>query len=88
MAVWLYKEQLTVEYHDTQLAHYTVTYKSDGKYFQDVSDPDIYETQYRSPQLPLREFSDAEWLKILRLPRYGTWKKLRSPTLTQLRLFQ
>lgn len=88
VAVWLYKEQLTVEYHDTQLAHYTVTYQPDGKHFHDVTDPDIYETQYRSPQLSLWEFGDAEWLKILRLPRHTIRKKQSSPTLIQQRLFR
>jgi hypothetical protein len=88
VAVWLYKEQLTVEYHDTQLAHYTVTYQPDGKHFHDVTNPDIYETQYRSAQLPLWQFGDTEWLKILRLPRYRLQKKEPSPMLKQQRLFR
>ncbi len=69
VAVWLYKAQLTIEFQDTQLARYTVEYQPDQKHFRDVSEPTVYETQYRSPQLPLWQFCDDAWLKIVRLPR-------------------
>jgi hypothetical protein len=87
VAVWLYKEQLTVEYHDTQLGSYTVEYQPDGKHFRDVTMPQLYETQYRSPQLPLWQFGDDDWLKIVRLPRLSVRKKRLQPAATQHRLF-
>ncbi len=87
VAVWLYKEQLTVEYQDTHLVTYTVAYQPDGKHFRDITTPQIYETQYRSPQLPFWQFGDDEWLKIVRLPRLSVRKKRLQPAATQHRLF-
>lgn len=87
VAVWLYKEQLTVEYHDTQLVHYTVRYQPDGKHFRDITTPQVYETQYRSPQLPLWQFGDDEWLKIVRLPRLRVRKPRLQSAAIQQRLF-
>ncbi|MDP9313420.1 MAG: DDE-type integrase/transposase/recombinase [Chloroflexota bacterium] len=87
VAVWLYKAQVTIEFQDTQLARYTVEYQPDQKHFRDVREPTVYETQYRSPQLPLWQFGDDEWLKIVRLPRLTVRTKRPSPPLTQRRLF-
>lgn len=36
-----------------------------------IDEPHILETQYRSPQLPLWELGDGEWLKVVRLPEYA-----------------
>lgn len=69
VAVWLHKEELTIVVDATELAHYTVEYAPDGKQFRDVTHPQVYDTQYRSLQLPLWQFGDTEWLKILHLPR-------------------
>ncbi len=49
--------------------------------------PQIYETQYRSPQLPLWHFGDDEWLKILRLPPTKQRKKQAQDSVEQQRLF-
>ncbi len=87
VAVWLYKDQLTVEYHDTQLVEYSVTYQPDGKHFREVAYPHMYETQYRSPQLPLWQFGDDEWLKIMRLPHDTVRKKRVLPSVIQEPLF-
>ncbi len=87
VAVWLYKAQLTIEFQDTQLARYTVEYQPDHKHLRDVSEPTVYDTQYRSPQLPLWQFGDDEWLKIVHLPRRTVRKKRPSPAVTQRRLF-
>ncbi len=70
VAVWLQKEALTIVVDATELAHYTVKYAPDGKQFRDVTQPQINDTQYRSPQLPLWQFGDADWLRIIHLPRY------------------
>lgn len=83
VAVWLYKEQLTIEFQDTQLAHYTVEYQPDGKHFTSVTHPQIYNTNYKSPQLSLWKFGDDEWLKILRRPHVTIRKKRSQPEVTQ-----
>ncbi|MDQ5854580.1 MAG: DDE-type integrase/transposase/recombinase [Chloroflexota bacterium] len=69
--LWLYGEHLTVVFTDQPLAHYTVDYQPDQKHFRSVSNPQLVETQYRSPQLPLWTFGDGEWLKVLRIPVSG-----------------
>lgn len=87
VAVWLYKEQLSIEFNETLLVQYTVTYQPDHKHFRSIADPHIYETQYRSPQLPLWQFGDDEWLKVLRLPLLKVRKQHRRHMAIQQRLF-
>jgi hypothetical protein len=67
-AVCLYGEHLTVEYAEEPLAQYAVTYQPDQRHLRTVEQPRLFETAFRSPQLPLWEPSDAEWLKTLPLP--------------------
>ena len=69
VAVWLYQEQLTIEFAEQPLTHYRVKYASDQKQLREVSDPQLLVTQYRSPQLRLWELGDGEWLKVVRLPQ-------------------
>jgi transposase len=66
--LWLYNEELTVVFGEQPLAYYTVEYQPDHKHFRSVTDPQVIETPYRSPQLALWELGEGEWLKILRLP--------------------
>ncbi len=87
VAVWLYREQLVVAYNDTHLAQYTVAYEPDQKHLYTVSNPQLYEMQYCSPQLPLWQFGNTEWLKVLRLPRVSTHRKTPQISVIQERLF-
>ncbi len=70
-AVWLYGEHLTVEFADEPLARYRVTYQPDKRHLKTVADPHLFETSHRSPQLPLWELGDGEWLTVLRVPEYA-----------------
>ena len=87
VAIWLYKEQLVVAYKDTHLAQYTVGYEPDQKHLSTVTNPQLYETQYGSPQLPLWQFGDTEWLKVLRLPRVSAHRNPPQIPVTQEDLF-
>jgi hypothetical protein len=71
-AVWLYGETLTLEYADELLAQYKVKYQPDKAQLLTVVEPRLFETPYHSPQLPLWELSDAEWLKVMRRPDYAS----------------
>ncbi len=53
-----------------------------------VTDPRLFETQYRSPQLPLWKWGDGEWLKILWLGSYAPRQRQRAVVGTQLALFE
>lgn len=67
--VWLYGETLTVAFGDTPLAQYRVQYQPDLRQLRTVDEPRVFDTPYRSPQLPLWDVREDEWLKVQRLPR-------------------
>jgi len=87
VAVWLYAERLTIAFDDTLVAQSLVEYQPDGKHFRAVGEPHRYPTQYQSPQLPLWELGDQEWVKVLRgAPR--SWRKHHPlPRVLHTRLF-
>ena len=66
--VWLYVETLLLEFSDEPVAQYSVAYESDRRHLRDVVPRQLFATQYRSPQLPLWEIGENEWLKVVRLP--------------------
>ena len=68
---WLYGENLTLEYADEPLARYQVRYQPDRKHLLDIAAKQLYDTPHRSPQPPLWELGDGEWLKVVRLPAYA-----------------
>ena len=71
VAVWLYAEHLTLVYRDEPLARYRVTYQPDQRRLQTVTPEHLFDTPFRSPQLPLWERGDDDWLPVLRLPAYA-----------------
>jgi putative transposase len=78
VAVWLYGEHLTLEFTDEVLAQYAVTYQPDGRQLRTVEEPLLFETPFRSPQLPLWALTDEEWLKAMRLAP-GQARRQRPP---------
>jgi hypothetical protein len=76
-AVWLYGEHLTVEFADEPLAQYHVTYQPDKRHLKTVTEPHLFATAHRSPQLPLWELGEGEWLQVLRVPAYAPRKRPR-----------
>jgi hypothetical protein len=78
-AVWLYRETLTLEYADEPLAQYKVRYQPDTAHLLAVDAPLLFETPYQSPQLPLWELSDPEWLKVMRRLDYAPRAARREP---------
>ncbi len=71
MAVWLYGERLTLAFSDEPLAQYTVAYQPDKRHLKAVTAERLFETPHRSPQQPLWDLGDGEWLRVLRLPDYA-----------------
>ena len=61
-------------------------YAPDARQLRDVTDAQVYTTQYRSSQLSLWQFDDDEWLRILRLPGHSRKKQSRPP-MVQAQLF-
>jgi transposase InsO family protein len=87
-AVWLYRETLTVEFADQPIAQYSVAYQPDHTHLLAVTDPRLFETQYRSSQLPLWELGDGDWLKILWLGPNAPRRPKRAVIGAQLPLFE
>ena len=69
-AVWLYGENLTVHFAEEPLAQYKVAYERDQKRLKTVTEPRLFETQFKSPQLALWELGPEDWHLVLRLPEY------------------
>jgi hypothetical protein len=73
--LWLYGETLTLEFTNTPLSQITMSYQSDKKHFRQITEPRLFETQYRSPQLALWERDAVTWHLIRRLPDYTSrWR--------------
>lgn len=67
-----------MEFADEPLARYHVHYRPDRQDLQAVAEPQLFETPFRSAQLPLWEVGDCEWLKVIRRPDYAPRRPRRS----------
>ncbi len=74
-AVWLYGETLTIAFADEPLARYRVRYQPDKQQLRTVEEPYLFETPYRAAQLPLWEWNETEWLKMLPVAPYTTRRR-------------
>lgn len=80
ITLWLYGEVLTLEFNNTPLTQFQVSYQPDKKRFKEVDFLQRFETQYRSMQVSLWEEEEIKWLKVLRLPEYAL-RHATSPTI-------
>jgi hypothetical protein len=69
--LWLYGETLTLEFANTPLSQFTISYQPDKIHFRQVTDPHLFETHYRSPQRSLWEPGAVVWHLVQRLPVYA-----------------
>ena len=67
-AVWLTNERLVLTYSDEPLAQYAVTYARDRRHLRTVREERRFVTPFQSPQPPLWEPAEGEWLRVLHLP--------------------
>ncbi len=74
-AVWLYGENLTLEFADEPLSRYKVAYQPDNSHLRAIGEPQLYDTPYRSLQPPLWELGDGDWMKVLPVPGYAPRKQ-------------
>jgi putative transposase len=77
VAIWLYREQLTVAMADEPLAQYQVTYQPDQRHLASMAHGRLFATPYRSPQPPLWEWGADDWLMVLRAPPYHPRRQRR-----------
>ena len=73
MAVWLVNDGLSVEYGGQVLSSYDVSLSEDAK-LREVTNPRLFVTKYRTPQLrlfALDELGEDGWLRVLELDEYA-----------------
>ena len=68
VTVWVYEGSLKVEHQAVTLSQYTVELQDDRKRLQEVSNPRLVETPFRSPQLMLFDLGPHKWLLYWRTP--------------------
>lgn len=66
--VWVYENTLKIEYQATALSQYSIREDASHKQIETVKNPRRIETHFRSPQLDLWKFDEAEWLLAWRSP--------------------
>jgi transposase len=86
VAVWLTNERLVLTYSDEPLAQYAVTYARDRRHLRTVREERLFVTPFQSPQPPLWEPAEGEWLRVLQLPA-PLPRRPRRPTGEQPALF-
>jgi putative transposase len=86
-ALWLSKENLTVEYAGQPLSRYDVEYVAGTDRLREVKKPTLFETPYVLPQLRLFELDDKEWLKALKVGEYVLRRPRRPQALQEVLFF-
>jgi putative transposase len=69
-AVWVWDEELTIEYAADTLARYRIAVEADGHRLREVGEPRLYATAHASPQPFLPELADLDWRPAQRLAPY------------------
>ncbi len=86
VAVWIYEGQVRLEYEQTVLAHYQAIYDRQHQRVQQIAQPILYPTPFRSPQLELWELDETQWLKVRERARWAKRVRPPRPTAEQLAL--
>jgi putative transposase len=86
-AVWVTEEEVTIQFVEEPLAQYAVKYQRGRRHFRQVTTTRVFETRYRSPQLPLWELGPDDWHLAVRLPEYAPRHRRQATDEVQPRLF-
>jgi transposase len=86
-ALWLSKENLTIEYEGQLLSRYEVSYIPGSERLREVKSQTLFETPYVLPQGRLFELEETEWLKALKLKEYALLRQPQGPVALQQVLF-
>ncbi len=69
-AVWVWDEELTIEYAGDTLARYRVSYEPDGHRLREVGEPRLFATGHASPQPFLPPLEELDWRLAQRVAPY------------------
>ncbi len=86
VSIWIYDNRLNIEHDHTLLARYRCSINRGTKSLKSVSHPQLYTSQFASPQLELFELDADQWLKVSLRPPYAPRKRQTSQA-NQLALF-
>jgi transposase len=90
VALWLGDDGLVVEHGGLTLSRYDVSFSGGGRRLEAVTNPRLFATGHRSPQLKLfalgEVLGEGGWLKALRLEAYTT-RSPKAPEVLQGVLF-
>lgn len=85
VALWLGKDGLSVEYAGQPLSRYDVSLSADAARLEDMTNPRLFLTKHRTPQLKLFALEEAldsgGWLKALKLAEYAARTRRRPEAL-------
>jgi putative transposase len=88
VTVWVYDGSITVEYQAVALSRYSAKQTADRQKIQEVSNPRLAQTPFRSPQLTLIDGSPSQWRLYWRASAYQARQKRQAlSNLIQLPLF-
>jgi hypothetical protein len=85
VAVWIYEDRLNIEYQQALLVRYRCQVDRRAKRLKAISQPQLYQTMFVSPQLELFELDEAEWRRAWLRPPYIR-RQIQGPLATQLSL--
>ena len=85
-AVWVWDDELTIEWASDTLAQYRVTYEADGRHLREVGEPRLYASGHASPQPFLSPLDAVVWHPARRLAPYRLRRRRRKEA-QQERLF-
>lgn len=87
-ALWLSKENLTIEYEGQLLSRYEVSYiPGSSEHFREVKSQTLFETPYVLPQGRLFELEETEWLKAVKVGEYALRRRSQRAQALQEALF-
>ena len=87
VTVWIYEDRLNIEYKHTLMARYDCKLTRKQHQLTSVSNPELYDTNFDSPQLELFVLDDSQWLKVIQRPPFAPRQSQSGPLAKQLLLW-
>lgn len=87
VTIWIYEDRLNIEYKQALLARYDCNVGRKQRQLTAVTNPQLYDTPFVSPQLELFVLDDDQWLKVIQRPPFVPGKAKSGPFAKQLLLW-
>jgi hypothetical protein len=87
VTIWIYEDRLNIEYKQALLARYDCSIGRKKRQLTAVTNPQLYDTPFASPQLEFFVLDDEQWLKVIQRPPFAARKSKSGPFAKQLLLW-